>query len=259
MSVQAISQALKIRGVSPSEKLVLMVLANYADEHNRSFPSHRRLSEETGLSERTILTVMKALEARELLVRQERKRPDGSRSTDLITLNIGGETISPRGEIDGGGVGKPLRGGGEMVSPLTTFEPSINHQEEPSEERAPVRASHADGFTRFWNAYPSKVGKRDAEKAYAKAVKRIDSPDPPGLMLAAIERAKAGRRWSEGFIPNPATWLNQDRWTDEEPQPIARACHDRPPPSSAKFDAKRANLERALAGAQSAARARADA
>jgi hypothetical protein len=29
-------------------------------------------------------------------------------------------------------------------------------------------------------------------------------------------------RWSEGFIPNPATWLNQDRWLDE-PTNHARA------------------------------------
>lgn len=236
MSVHAISSALHIRGVSPSEKLVLLVLANYADEGGCAYPSHRRLADETGLSDRTILTVMKTLEARGLLFRKERRRPDGSRSSDLITLTMGGETISPRGENDCAEVGKPFRGGGEVVSPLTTFEPSSNHQEEPSTERALVRAARNDGFERFWSAYPSKVGKRDAEKAYAKAVKRIDSPDPPGVMLAAIERAAQGRRWLEGYIPNPATWLNQDRWED---QPDERSDHQRQRPT----DARRADTE----------------
>lgn len=78
-----------------------------------------------------------------------------------------------------------------------------------------------NGFTRFWEAYPSKVGKRDAEKAYGRALKRVTGPDPPQSILAGIERAKLSRRWIEGYIPNPATWLNQDRWTDE-PDETAR-------------------------------------
>jgi hypothetical protein len=120
-----------VRGVSPSEKLLLLVLANYADEHMRSFPSHSRLASDTGLTERTILTLMKGLEARRMLSRKERRRPDGSRSSDIITLHFGGEIISPCGEAAAPGVGKSTTGGGEMVSPLTTFEPSL---EEPSIE-----------------------------------------------------------------------------------------------------------------------------
>jgi len=137
MSVHAISAVLKITGVSSSEKLILLILSNYADEHNRSFPSHRRLANESGLSDRTVLTVLKALEVKKLISRKERNRPDGSRSSDIITLHIGGEMVSPGGEMNGRGVGKSTTGGGEMVSPLTTFEPL---QEEPLKKEREVQA-----------------------------------------------------------------------------------------------------------------------
>ncbi len=119
-----------------------------------------------------------------------------------------------------------------------------------------ARIAKPNGFARFWEAYPSKTGKRAAEAAYVKAIGRIEGPDPPGTILDGVERAKAGRRWAEGFIPNPATWLNQDRWTDEELTQI-RKSNDRPDHQSAKLVERQANLARAFSGAENAARARA--
>lgn len=37
MSIQALTSALSIRGIAPSEKLILLALANYADEHLRCY------------------------------------------------------------------------------------------------------------------------------------------------------------------------------------------------------------------------------
>lgn len=68
------------------------------------------------------------------------------------------------------------------------------------------------GFDLFWQAYPKKVGKEAARKAFDKAKVPIET------LLSAIERQKGGRQWQEDggrFIPNPATWLNQGRWEDE--------------------------------------------
>ncbi len=75
--------------------------------------------------------------------------------------------------------------------------------------------SLSSSFDEFWLAYPNKVGKRDAEKKFRLAIERIDEPDPLAIMLAAVESAKRSDRWKGGFVPNPATWLNQDRWLDE--------------------------------------------
>lgn len=144
----------------------------------------------------------------------------------------------------------------QLFTPLEKSRVEENRVSEAnaSSHRAPV--AKPDGFARFWEAYPNKVGKPVAAKAYAKALKRISGPDPPGVILAGVERAKASRKWREGIYPNPATWLNQDRWLDEPAEVVPlqpRQPHERPH-HDAKFEARQANLASALRGADSAPR-----
>lgn len=74
-----------------------------------------------------------------------------------------------------------------------------------------------DRFDQFWEKYPKKVGKGDAEKSF----KRI-RPDAElfDKMMTALDGIKKSEQWTREngrFIPNPATWLNQKRWEDEIP------------------------------------------
>lgn len=76
-------------------------------------------------------------------------------------------------------------------------------------------------FDAFWSAYPRKVAKPNALKAFEKI-----QPDDALLakMLTAIDRAKASPQWIKDggqFIPHPATWLNAHRWEDEVQQHIS--------------------------------------
>ncbi len=76
------------------------------------------------------------------------------------------------------------------------------------------RAKPDDGFAEFWAAYPRKIGRKAALKAWQHA----DDRPPLADILAAIERAKASAAWRKDngqFIPHPSTWLNQGRWADE--------------------------------------------
>jgi hypothetical protein len=85
----------------------------------------------------------------------------------------------------------------------------------------PTARDEAPGFVEFWTAYPKKRGRKTAEKAYAKAVR--GSPDLPARLLADVAARKAGDdRWRRGFIPDPATYINQERWTDELSEPATR-------------------------------------
>lgn len=77
--------------------------------------------------------------------------------------------------------------------------------------------SAGDEFSVFWNLYPRKVAKAEAEKAW----KRLN-PSKPLLadLLEGLERQKALPDWTRDggkFIPYPATWLNGRRWEDEAP------------------------------------------
>jgi hypothetical protein len=143
---------------------------------------------------------------------------------------------------------------------VTPSLPSLRSEEvkpvSPDGDTRPLTPKFAkpNGFARFWEAYPNKVGKAAAEAAYAKALKRISGPDPPSVLLAGVERAKASRAWGEGFIPHPKTWLSQGRWDDEPAEVIPlKASHERPHPD-AKFAARQANLATLERGADLAAR-----
>lgn len=70
-------------------------------------------------------------------------------------------------------------------------------------------------FDQFWAAYPKKVGRDAAQKAFDKR-----KPDDGLLaaMLSTLAVQVNSPQWTKDkgqFVPNPATWLNQGRWQDE--------------------------------------------
>jgi hypothetical protein len=72
----------------------------------------------------------------------------------------------------------------------------------------------------FWDAYPRKVSKGHARAAWAKAAKRA-SPDAI-VKAAEAYRDDPARPRDHQYIPHPATWLNGDRWLDEQPRAADR-------------------------------------
>lgn len=80
-----------------------------------------------------------------------------------------------------------------------------------------LKPDYSGLFDIFWKAYPSKVGKDAARKAFAK--RKFDEKTF-AQVLQALELHKVSERWTKDngqYIPNPATWLNQGRWEDEMP------------------------------------------
>jgi hypothetical protein len=85
----------------------------------------------------------------------------------------------------------------------------IEPQEREERKTRGERASLPSEFeTAFWSAYPNKVGKAAALKAFVAARKRVDLT----TMIEGLNRY-AGKTDDRPWC-NPATWLNQDRWTD---------------------------------------------
>lgn len=96
----------------------------------------------------------------------------------------------------------------------------------------PTPSKGEERFKAFWKAYPRKVGKEAAKKAFLR-LKVTD--DQLADMLAAIETQKLSFQWQrEGgqYIPHPTTWLNQGRWEDEDNTvPFEPVADEQPPPS----------------------------
>ncbi len=79
----------------------------------------------------------------------------------------------------------------------------------------PTPKGGGDGWDDFWAAYPRKVAKPAAVKAWAKL-----APDAATCkaILAAIAAQKKSPQWTKDdgqFIPHPATWLNRRQWEDD--------------------------------------------
>ena len=70
-------------------------------------------------------------------------------------------------------------------------------------------------FDKFWQAYPKKVSKKEAQKSWKKINPSLELFEK---ILKALEMVKQTEQWKKDngkYVPYPATWLNQERWTDE--------------------------------------------
>ena len=103
MSVQAITWALDYAAGSVTEKVILLVLANYANEFGVSWPSQKTLADQTALGERTVRRVLADMERRGVIRRIVRRRGNGSRQSDMILLSaFEGCKPAPPGVLDDG-------------------------------------------------------------------------------------------------------------------------------------------------------------
>lgn len=69
----------------------------------------------------------------------------------------------------------------------------------------------SQSFEKFWSSYPTKVGKAAVKRAWErkKLSARLDE------ILAGLEKQRTTEKWTKGYIPNPLTFINQERWNDE--------------------------------------------
>ena len=89
MSVQAIDWALRlVKGVTPTQKLILICLANHAGPDGTCWPSQTILSDYSGLSREAVNRNMKDLESAGLIASERRKDPDGRETAKTYRLKI---------------------------------------------------------------------------------------------------------------------------------------------------------------------------
>ncbi len=86
MSAQASSWAFRQKDLKSGQKLLLVVLANYADTSGIAWPSRKTLAGDCCCGLDTITANMRALESAGLVARFERRRKSGSRTSDWIVL-----------------------------------------------------------------------------------------------------------------------------------------------------------------------------
>ena len=67
-------------------------------------------------------------------------------------------------------------------------------------------------FDEFWKAYPRKVDKKGAARAFFR-IKGLSKSF--SQIMEALEKCKQSTQWKKdggNFIPHPTTWIRQERW-----------------------------------------------
>lgn len=213
MSVEAITWSNKQRVGSSGAKLVLLALANYADEDGYCWPSRRTLAHVTEMSPDSISRHLSTLEAGGFVEREARKGDRGQRTSDLIRLLLSRPTAAPaaaeNAPVSGGtpsancggppsaNYGGPLCKNRDTPSAKTGgLEPSI----EPSIEKTPL-PPEGDGVG---------ISTIDGEEREAGVASAASMPDAGGETLdtqfdvfwaqygadPAASRMKGRRAWA---------------------------------------------------------------
>lgn len=192
---------------SPAVRLYA-VLRRYADQNGNCFPTRKTLATRVKVSEATVDRLLKELQGIGALVVRNRKAESGAYTSSMYTV------VTVRG----------------VYSPMST--PVLTHEdrgvltsddrtiarENQSHEPDLSRASLVDRFNEFWAAYPRKIGKPAAERAYRKLKPAEHDAVMGGLAVWAKYWAERGE---PEFTPHPSTFLNQRRWEDQPTQKLA--------------------------------------
>ena len=135
MSMALMAKAMGIKVGNPLRKLVLIKLADNASDIGECWPSYQHIADQCEISRRSVIGHINELIEANLLRKESRTGPNGSRS-NVYVLTLGrGESPAPGGESPAPGGESPAPGGGESPAPRTShsFEPVNEPVKEPKD------------------------------------------------------------------------------------------------------------------------------
>ena len=188
MSFDAMSWASKKECQNSTNKLVLLMLANYSDENESSYPSYKHLAKICECSERTVMRSIDSIISLGLLKKQVRFNSDGKQTSNRFIL-------CRDDKINTVGVSK---------STLNT--------------KRVIQRDYTVEFNQWWDLYPRKDGSK--RKAFELWKKITDKEISHQKLLEFTKMFKVSINGTESkFIPHATTWLNQRRFETVEERP----------------------------------------
>lgn len=100
-----------------------------------------------------------------------------------------------------------------MTENPTTENPTPKNNKLKEEQ---VKNNTDDLFNEFWTAYPRKLDKAKAFRAFKSALKRAKFEE----ILAGLLRYRNDPNRDPDFTKYPATWLNSDAWENDYASPV---------------------------------------
>lgn len=196
---------------SPTKKAILMYMADKAsDDGSGIWVSKGNMAADLEMSSRAVRVHIKDMLAMGILKVSGQKECRNGYTIDYqINLQIVSQLPSTRPPLNDV---HPYHGMTFSPTPeLNSGKPS----KEPSKEPIILVRSIdvvIEQFKEFWDKYPRKTAKAQAQKVFARALTKIDFK----LMMEKLDIfIEAHKDTKKEFIPHASTWLNQERWNDE--------------------------------------------
>ena len=191
MSWSALKWASEVKVGNSTDKLVLIILANFTDAENTCYPSHKKIAELCECSTDTVIRSLKRLKDMNFIDIEKRfqltENNNHRQTSNIYKLNV--DTQSQNATPP------PL----QNATPITH-----NHTKEYSKE-----------FELFWKEYPNRPNdnKFGASQKFQITMKNKEITFE-NLINKTRSFAKSQAGKDERFIPHAPTSLSQKRFTD---------------------------------------------
>ena len=221
MSIEALTVVLHHSRAKNSAKVVLMGIANHyhPDDDRGAWPSQDLLARYANVTDRQVRKCIGQLVA----LGELRVESHGGPSKGNYKPNKYWITLDCPEDCDGS-MNHRKRATGTIEQDNRNY---LTEQPEPEFRRTltePEENSLTSSFNEFWDVYPRKLGKGEAQKAFEKAVKRHGLD----VIMGGVRCLASDPNLPDPqFIPRAATWLNGERWGDDPYPPKQPSGADR--------------------------------
>lgn len=238
MSMRLMVQAMNCEVGNPARKLVLLKLADNANDDGICFPSYQYIADKCEMSKRSAISHIDDLIKMGFVTKKARKNKDGS-SANLYLLHLeqGGEKSAPGGENISLGSENFALGGSEKSAPITShsFNLSINRvsddensanaertdENKKTSKREKISVDYQgvmDAWNKVFNGSPIHLLKtlsQERQKAILKVAKAmLETPDVESCSVEVFTGyfqdflSQANSRANKFFFGGP----NGDGW-----------------------------------------------
>ena len=238
MSMRLMVQAMNCKVGNPARKLVLLKLADNANDDGICFPSYQYIADKCEMSKRSAISHIDDLIKMGFVTKKARKNKDGSNANlYLLHLEQGGEKSAPGGENISLGSENFALGGSEKSAPITShsFNLSINRvsddensanaerteENKKTSKREKISVDYQgvmDAWNKVFNGSPIHLLKtlsQERQKAILKVAKAmLETPDVESCSVEVFTGyfqdflSQANSRANKFFFGGP----NGDGW-----------------------------------------------
>lgn len=202
MSFEAMAMVVTVEDISPINKLVLILLSNYADENSKCFPSYDKIAKLANCSRRTAVRSINTLSKLGLVSIERRKLSNNDNQSNIYTINRPSVRMSPPSVKDSTTPSDSVTPPSDTMSPNTI---TLNNQ---------LVNTSIDRFPEFWDVYPK--GHRVSKSLCVAKWKLLKLDAIADQIIAdVLTRTKESKKWTTGYIPGSRTYLYQERWNDD--------------------------------------------